>query len=202
VKALCFIHLEKSLYHLLRCSLSRLAMAAFAAFALGCNPRTGSGPVEPIVIVPVQNNVVITRANQTPISFANNAKLSVWCGAWEPGVPTPSVHIRYGGPSSTDPYWYVRAVVADLGSNQAFPFPNTFIFDQPDLADIFVFDPPNELSTQTKASSGTISFQEVNCASGGFVQFVVSTIIGSEFGGGPTVTAIGTFRGAVGQPPQ
>ena len=83
------------------------------------------------------------------------------------------------------------------------PFPNTFIFDQPRNADLFLFDPSNELSTQADGSSGSITFQQLNCATGnnGVVEFTINAVIGSEFGDGPSVTASGSLKASVGAPP-
>lgn len=155
--------------------------------------------VEPALAV---NNIVFTRANQSRITFASGAKLYVWCAAWEPGlINTPSIHVAYGGPAATDPFWQLSAVVADVKIDQPISFPNTFVFDQPKNADLFLSDPTNELSTQAGGSSGAISFQRLTCAGAGEVQFSINAIIGSEFGGGPSVHASGNFRGAVGQAP-
>lgn len=36
----------------------------------------------------------------------------------------PTVHITYGGPTPTDPFWELSAVVADVKIGQAIQFPN------------------------------------------------------------------------------
>lgn len=177
-----------------------LLLAAFAAAALaGCSDNS---PSDPIVPVDTQNSVVFTRANQTTITFSSAARLYVWCGAWEPGsINAPSVHIAYGGPGTNDPFWQLSAVRANVTIGQPLSFPNTFVFDQPKNADIFVLDPPNELSTQIATSSGSITFQRLNCNTGGAVEFTINAVIGSEFSGSPSVTASGRFQAAIGSPP-
>ena len=75
--------------------------------------------------------------------------MSVWCGPWEEGVvATPSFQVLFRGPSAADPRWHLRAVAADVKLGQPMTFPNGFVFDQPKDVDVFVFDPPNALSTQ------------------------------------------------------
>ncbi len=167
----------------------------------GCGDRSISDPIAPLA---PQNNVVFTRANESPVTFSSAAKLYVWCGAWEPGLVTaPSVHVTFGGPGPDDPFWQLKAVIADVEIGQPLPFPNTFLFDQPRNADLFLLDPSNELSTQADGSSGSITFQQVNCATGnrGVVEFTINAVIGSEFGDGPTVTASGSLKASVGAPP-
>ncbi len=166
----------------------------------GCSDEQPTAPVP----VDTQNSLVFTRENQTQIVFPGTATLYVWCGPWESGsVNTPTVHVRYGGPTANDPFWQLSAVVSDVRLGQALQFPNRFVFDQPKGADIFLFDPSNELSSQADGSSGSITFQRLTCSTGadGVVEFSMNARIGSEFAGGPSVTAIGTFRSRVGPVP-
>lgn len=174
--------------------------AALATLAATVAISCGDGsPTEP---EPVQDTLVFTRADQSRISFATGALLYAWCGPWEEGVvATPSLQVLFGGPGPSQPRWHLRAVVADVEVGQAMPFPNTYIWDEPSGVDIFVFDPPNELSTQQSGSGGTITFQQLQCGSGGKVQFTIDATIASEFGDGPAVTVKGSFRAPVGQAP-
>jgi len=182
------------------CSLNTLAIAMGAVVTLtSCTGQDTVGPG----VVPVSNNVVFTRADQSRITFASGAKLYAWCSAWEPGlINTPSVHVAFGGPASTDSFWQLTAVVAAVLVGRPLVFPNTFIFDQPKNADIFVSDRSNELSTQAGGSSGSVTFQELTCTSGGAVTFTIAAVIGSELNGSPSVTVSGTFHAPVGSPPQ
>lgn len=157
--------------------------------------------MEPIAV----NTLIFTRADQSQIAFASDPLVFVWCGPWEEGVvpiATPSLQILFRGPSfAADPRWHLRVVVADVIPGQPLTFPNEFVFDQPKDVDLFVSDPPNELSTQAGGSSGSVTFQKLRCGAGGVVRLSIDALIGSEFGDGPPVRVTGSFSAAVGQPP-
>ena len=104
------------------------------------------------------------------------------------------------------PLEHLRAVVADVVIGQPLAFPNSFVFDLPKDVDLFVADssddPPNDLSSQDGRSSGFITFQKLQCGSGGEVQFSIDAVIGSEFHDGPSVSVTGAFRAAIDPPPR
>ena len=155
----------------------------------------GGSPTEP---EPVENSLVFTRANQSRISFPSGAKLFVWCGPWDNLVATPSLQVLFAAPEIS-PSWHLQAVVSDVTVGNPLTFPNRFIFDQPKNVNLFVLDPPNELSTSEDKSAGSITFQKLNCGSGGEVQFSINATIGSEFGNGPSITVAGAFRSPIGK---
>jgi hypothetical protein len=99
------------------------------------------------------------------------------------------------------PRFQLRAVVGDVHIGQPIAFPNTFLWDQPKGADVFVLDPPNELSTRSSDSSGSITFQELSCSPGGEVRFTVDAVIGSELGDAPSMAMRGGFRSRIGDAP-
>ena len=159
----------------------------------------GDSPTKP---EGVEDSLVFTRANQSRISFPSGAQLFVWCGPWDEGdAPlTPSLQILFAAPV-VSASWHLQAVISDVTIGNPLTFPNLFVFNQPKGVDIFVLDPPNELSTSTDESSGSITFQKLNCGTGGEVQFSINATIGSEFGDGPPITVAGTFRAPIGQAP-
>jgi hypothetical protein len=171
-----------------------VAIVAISALTLSCGDD--DGPTAP---APVENNLVFTRADQSQITFPG-AELLVWCGPWEAGeADTLSLKILFAGPNSG---WDLRAIVADVTLGQPLSFPNIFVSDQPKDVHIFVLDPPNELSTQEEESSGSITFQQLDCGSGGNVQFSIDAVIGSEVSDDMSVHVTGTFRGPIGTLPQ
>jgi hypothetical protein len=170
---------------------------ACASLVVACSD---SKPTETEVPVD-ENTLVFTRANQSTITFANGSQLRVWCGPWEPGaVPTPAVHVVYSGTGAGDPGWMMTAVVADVVIGTPLTFPNAFPFDQPRNAQLFINDPPNELSSAESASSGSVTFQQLNCSTGGRVAFTTSATLASEVGG-PSVSVSGKLSAPVGQAP-
>jgi len=169
-----------------------LTMAALLALGCGGGEPTGAEGA-------IQNALAFTRPDNSRVQFPRQP--TVWCGAWEEGfVATPALHILVVRQAPREPYWYLRAVLADVAPGQPDTFPNGFTFDQPRNVDMFVFDPPNELSTQ-QSSSGQIVFQQFGCGSSAQVEFTIDALIGSEFGGGPPLTVTGSFRSPVGNPP-
>ena len=150
---------------------------------------------------PAENNLVFQREDGSIIQFPPGTKSWVWCGPWEEGqVDTPSLHIVTFDPSGP-PYWSLNAVLAEVTLGQPVVFPNLWTWPNPAGVEIFVWDPPNELSTQTGDSGGSIVFQKLNCESSGEVQFSIEATIGSEFGDGLPITVRGDFQAIVSGPP-
>lgn len=169
------------------CRTPALVMAAVLTAVVVAACGDGTGPEEKPGI---RNDLAFTRQDGTRIEFTSAT--FVWCGPWEEGqVMVPTLHIVVGG---TDRHWHLRTVVDDVVIGTPLSFPNEFIRDQPRNADLFINDPPNELSTQAGASSGQIVFQKLDCRSRGSVEFTIDAVIGSEFGDGPPVTVDGSFR--------
>jgi hypothetical protein len=142
-----------------------------------------------------------TREDGSAVEFSGDAELYVWCGAWEPDVvPVPSLHVWFGSTSEVGPTWRLSAVVGDIGIGDTLFFPNYFIWDQPDSVLLGLFDPPNELATDTEGSSGTIVFERIPCLDGDVVEFSIDAVIGSEYGDMPWVAVSGHFVARVTSP--
>jgi hypothetical protein len=171
----------------------RLVLAGTTVAALvACSSATAPEPIA------FENALSFEREDGSAITIDDTA--FVWCGPWEPGeVPEPTVHVSVGG---LERGWSLRAVLSDITIGQALTFPNTFIWNEPRNADLFVLDTPNELSTQTDGSSGQIVFHELDCRSAGALHFSITATIGSEFGDGPSINVQGSFRGPVGESPR
>jgi hypothetical protein len=102
---------------------------------------------------------------------------------------------RAGGP-----VWKLDAVVEDVRPGRPLTFPNSFVWDQPEGAQLFILDQPNEASTQVDESSGSITFSELAC--GGDVRFTIDAVVGSELGDGPPIRVTGAFAAPVGDAPR
>jgi hypothetical protein len=172
-------------------SISTIAVAAGLVLNMAC----GSDPVEPAF--ERANNIAISRPDGGGLAFAPS--VWAWCGPWEAGeVPEPTVHVLVGSSASR---WEFRAVRRDVKIGEALSFPNSFIWNEPRGADMFVHDPPNELSTQTGQSSGAVIIEDLDCSPGGGIRFVIEAVVGSEFGDGPPVIVTGNFTSPWTGPP-
>ena len=173
-----------------------LMLAIMLATACG-DSSTGPGPNQTN-----ENTLVFTRADQSRLVFDPGSQLRVWCGPWEEGlIATPAVHLVFSGPGQSDRFWMLTAVRADVQIGVPLTFPNTFLFDQPRNADLFILDEPNELSTSESSSGGTIVFQQLNCGPAGRVEFTIAATVGSEVGG-PPVSVAGRVNAPVGEAPR
>jgi hypothetical protein len=163
-------------------------------------PGCADSPSEPNV---AENELVFTRANGSAVTFPAGAKSVAWCGPWdaELDLEMPTLHIFFGTPQPAA-YWSLSAVRADVRIGQPLAFPNSFVFNQPRNASLFVLDPPNEVSSAEGGSSGSITFEELNCALGGQVRFTIDAMLGSEFSDGAPIRVQGSFRGTIEPPPR
>ncbi len=164
------------------------------ALSIGCGDEESDDTTSPLVF---------TRENGSTVEFSPSAGTYVWCGPWEAGnVLTPTLHVFFGSMyESDDPRWELKAVYGDVSLGDTLRFPNTFIWDTPDSAHVFLFDPPNELATDLEDASGWIVFQEVPCLDAEEVEFEIDVVLRSETAGMPWVAMRGGFRHAVTGPP-
>lgn len=147
--------------------------------------------------------LVFIRADSTVVEFPATVETYVWCGNWSADeVTIPALHVLVRTPYAQQTYWWLRAVISDIELEAPMTFPIYFVWDQPDSAHIFLYDPPNELATDTEGSSGTITFHRIPCPAGELVDFSIDAILGSEYGDMPAVAARGRFTAQVaGAPP-
>lgn len=172
-----------------------LALLAPALGAFGCGSDDPTSPASETV----ENNLVFERPDGGIVQFTGD--VLVWCGPWEgEEVPAQALHILVGSLSRGDRsagFWWLRAVVEDVAGGTARSFPNSFVWNEPKDVEVFIVDPPNELTTSLDGSSGAITFSEVQCTEGGTVEFEIDAVIASEFADGPSVHVSGTFRAPV-----
>jgi hypothetical protein len=168
------------------------------AALFGCGDDGGSKPQ-----ATAEGPLTFTREDGTTLQFPGDAETYIWCGPWEEGsIEEYAIHVWHGTLAPEEARWELLAVVDDILLETPFEFPNFFIWDQPDSALIFIYDPPNELATHTDDSSGSLIFHAHPCGSGTTIDFSIDAVIGSEFGQMPTVTMKGRFTAdATGEPP-
>ncbi len=146
----------------------------------------------------VQNDLVFTREDGSRIHFDAGSSISVTCGPWESNqVPVESLRITFAGRSEKQPGWTLKAVLDDVTLEEPLAFPNSFVWNQPRNVDVFVSDPPNECSTSSADSGGSLMFQELRCGINGRVRFSIDAVIGSEYGDAPSIRVQGTFEAPV-----
>jgi len=145
---------------------------------------------------PAAARLRFTRADGSAIRF--HARPHVWCGSWEPDVPTPTLHVDLLGRMRGSQLSVVRR---DLQrGRRRFTFPNEFVWDRPRGALLFVSDRPNKASTEDEDGSGALRVTRATCRLGGVVAFRINATLDSEFFDGPPIRVTGTFRGRVSRP--
>lgn len=169
-----------------------------ATILIGCGEDGSTNPPDGS-----KDPLVFTREDSSVVEFSSSVETYIWCGDWSAEeVPVASLHVWVGTPTQRQTYWYLRAVLSDVAIGAPMPFPNYFIWNEPDSVSIFLFDPPNELATDTEESSGTIVFHQLPCPTGTSVDFTLDAVMGSEYGDLPTVAVRGRFEGQItGAPP-
>jgi len=174
-------------------------------FLAGCSederPAGTASDIEPF---DYENTLVFQRADATELVLL--PFLFCYCDEWEDStIPEWSFHIMAGinpaGVTATDQIWRMKVVVKDVTADEAIVLPNNFIWDQPKYADLFIYDPANELSSQSVRSSGSITIHRLNCGPGGGIDFSIDAVIGSEFGSGSSITVTGKLVSPLTGPP-
>jgi hypothetical protein len=147
--------------------------------------------------------LVFRRGDGSAISFAPDTQTYVWCGDWEPGsVSEPALHILVASSVADTPYWNLRLVLADATVGDTLFIPNQFVWNLPDSLDFYLFDPPNEVSSQQIESSGFLVLQQLGCDPGQTVEFNIDAVLASEIAEQPPVKVQGRFLGSInGAPP-
>ena len=169
----------------------------FSLFSCNKNPSDSD------ISSSVKNNLIFERSDGAQVQF--KPKTFVWCGPWEGDeIPVQALNILVGfdpADQKNKANWMLQAVISDVKIGEEMKFPNTFIWNQPKGVSLFVYDPPNELSTQEEESSGGITFQKLTCGTKGEVEFSINAVIGSEFHLGDSLRVSGTFYAPMtGQP--
>lgn len=163
----------------------------------------GCGNDDPARPRPDQLSLLFLRDDSSTIQFPASARAWIWCGAWEEdAVPTPTLHVLFRSPVEVNtPGWELKAVCGGLTPGDTLRFPNTFVWDQPEGAHIFLYDPPTELATDQEYAGGWIVFHQVPCPGGEEVAFEIDGVLGSEFADMPTAAIRGRFSHPVTGPP-
>jgi hypothetical protein len=169
-----------------------LMVAALAVSAPGCGEDEAvTGPEA----IPPGNNLVFRNPDGSTIDFTPETALYVWFEPWSNDHPVPSLKV---GLASAAGGWYMNAAIADVEEGMPVTFPGD---DEYGNVLLFVYDVPNELSSNEPGSTGSITFDKFPARQGEEVAFTIDAVIASEFHDAPSVSVTGTFRAVVGQAP-
>lgn len=184
---------KKSMDGILMRGVTMIGCLCLCAVAACSDDATGPGDA--------QIRLVFTREDQSIIEFGGAMTPFVWCDDWEAGaVQVPALHILVSSVAPNQPYWRLRAVLADISVDVPQSFPNLFTWNEPKDVHIFVYDPPNEAATNAQDASGTITFHRVPCGTDDTADFSIDAVLGSEFGDQPRVSVRGRFVAPVNFP--
>jgi hypothetical protein len=147
-----------------------------------------AAPAQADAVLTVRNEITMTRPDGSVVAFPQ--KVRVWCGRWERDVPVRALHVQVGGRHGS---WALRAVIADVRRDPVIELPNSFVFDEPEGADLFAQSGGNELSSAEEEASGRIVVDRVRCGRRLAVRFRVDGVLGSEFFEGDEWTVGGSF---------
>jgi hypothetical protein len=137
----------------------------------------------------IADEVVLMRADGSAIAL--KPAIRVWCGPWESGVGTRSIHVRAGSRSAS---WTLSAVLADVKRKPVVRFPHSFVFDKPTGAQLFAATGGNEASSAEEESRGRITFTKARCGRTTLdLRFTVDAVMGSELSDGAPIAIRGTF---------
>lgn len=181
-------------------SVAVLFLIFLLSWSYGCSEEEESPSSPPFQ--GVENNLVFKRTDSSEIEFGENTL--VWIGFWENTVKVEALHIVVSDaspPSGPIRYWRLKAVIDDIVIGEKLEFPNNYIWNDPDGVLLFVYDEPNELSTQEEESRGWITFHKLRTGGSGEVSFSIDAVVGSEYHDGDSCSVQGTFRSSIGSEP-
>lgn len=181
-----------------RATLAALVVAV--AIAGGCG-RAGDG----------EENVDLefTRQDGSGASFPESVR--AWCAPFDEDNPdVEAVHAMAGEQpveEPAEPFWMMRAVLADVEREPTTALPTDFVFTEPRGASFFALDDAehdnNELSSADEESSGTIRVELDGCEPGDTLTLTFGQVaLGSELHLLPTMSVEGKVVATIGEPPE
>ena len=161
----------------------RVVLLVALSLAVAAAPAAGA--------IRVDDRLAFARTDGVPLAFP--PRLRVFCGPWERGVPARSIHVWIGGRHGR---WQLDAVLADVRRHPVVRLPNTFVFDAPRGAQLFVGIGGIEASSAEEEARGRIVFERARCGPRPRIRVRVDALLGSEFFDGEPVVVTGTFAAA------
>jgi hypothetical protein len=118
-------------------------------------------------------------------------KITLRCGPWSAEANEQSIHVRVGTRSR---HWELSAVLADINERPTVRFPHSFVFDEPEGAQLFAATPLHEVSSAEEEARGRITFTKARCGERMRLAFSIDAKLGSEYSDGRALRVKGTFR--------
>ena len=157
-----------------------------------------SSPARSETTAASKNGLVFTREDSSQIRFPS--RTSVWCGPWDTSAPVRTLHVEVGSPRTPgpEPFWELRATVAEVDDGWKSAFPMEIDFENPTGAELSGADADSArfMSTEALESNGEIVFYDVACEPTAVVSFSINGELGDPAeGGSGSVSVRGEFRG-------
>jgi hypothetical protein len=171
-----------------------LLLAAAVLFT-ACGEDDGPNAPGSAVEVAIIDSLVFTRADSSRVTMG--VIPLVCCGPYDPGfVNERAMRIVFYDPANLLPGWQILVLTDRALAGEFTTLPTTVVPpSQVPFVSLFVAGIGNALSSDTQDSSGTITVHSFECDAAAIrIDFSVDAVLGSEFGGGPSMRVQGTFE--------
>ena len=165
-------------------------------FLASCSDDDEPNAPEPVTTAVITDSLVFTRSSDSTLVDMGEATL-VCCGLYDPSfVNERAMRVVLYDPANQKPGWQVLILVDRAQAGAITTLPTTVVAPSKVAhVSMFVADFGNDLSSDTEESSGTITVRSFSCSATSIqLDFSVDAILGSEFGGGPSMRVQGTFQ--------
>lgn len=161
---------------------------------VGCKKDHKPTAPEPVTTV-VVDSLAFMRADSTVLAMGTTPL--VCCGLYDPSfVNERAMRIVMFDPANQKPGWQILILIDRAQAGAVTTLPTAVVApSKVPYVSMFVADFGNDLSSDTAGSSGTITVHSFSCNSTAMqLDFSVDAILGSEFGGAPSMFVKGTFQ--------
>jgi hypothetical protein len=166
-----------------------------AALSIACDKDHGPNAIGPVPPTVITDSLAFTRADSTNVTMG--ATSLVCCGLYDPSfVNEQAMRIVMYDPANQKPGWQILILIDRAQAGAVTTLPTTVVPpSKVPYVSMFVADLGNELSSDTQESSGTITVHSFRCTPTTIqIDFSLDAILGSEFGGGPSMGVKGAFQ--------
>jgi len=173
---------------------SAVAAMAAALLVVACNSHHEPVAPEPVETA-IADSLVFTRTDSSVVEMGVTPL--VCCGLYDPGfVNERAMRIVLFDPANQKPGWQILILTdrAQAGATTTLPTVVVSPSKVPAVS-MFIADLGNDISSDTAASTGTITVHSFSCdATSIRIYFSVDATLGSELAGGASMDVHGAFR--------